>query len=326
MPDEDLLLDNVQPVFGTGIVGVCDICHARQAVIVLSKERYKLCVQDFLNKSWLRTTEKPGALTLPFSSFTEYVPTRAVPGGQAISVRLKPTKTVKHPLVTIVTDIFGPTAEVLEAGIRFARAGYEVVIPDIGRTPGFGLPKHMFDWSMNALTGTVPISASKRERLFKVVDVCRRKALEDITVDPSHQAIFGISYGGALALAYATESTDLSAVVLAYPDGLPPQSRLATLKAPVFVMCGGKDKAAGTSSSKLESAAKKWGFPVEVCKIDGADRRFLSRDDPKYRVQVAEAGWRVMMFYLKDKFEPPPAAPAKPAPPAAAPTEAPKPA
>ena len=61
MRDDDRLLNLTDAEFGTGVVGVCDICGTRQAVIVLKKERFKLCVLDFLNKTWLKTDKKPGS-------------------------------------------------------------------------------------------------------------------------------------------------------------------------------------------------------------------------------------------------------------------------
>jgi carboxymethylenebutenolidase len=313
MPDEDLLLDIAKPEFGSGIVGVCDICHARQAVVVLTKERFKLCVQDFLNKAWIRSTEKPGALTLPFSSTTDFVQTSSVPGGVALSVHLKPTKTAKHPMVTVVPDVFGLTTQVLEAGIRFARAGYEVVMPDIARTPGFGLPKFIMERGMRFVTGSIPVSLSRRERLFRVLDACRTVALKDESIDPSHQAVFGMSYGGALALAYAAEVPQLSAVAVAYPYSVSPASRLMTLKCPVFAMFGEKDSASSASCKKIRDAAAHWEAPIEFVVVPGASHHFLSREHSAYKVAAAEAGWREILAFLKDRLETPPKPPA-PAP------------
>jgi dienelactone hydrolase len=324
MPDEDLLLDIAKPEFGSGVVGVCDVCHSRQAVVVLSKERFKLCVQDFLNKAWIRTTEKPAALTLPFSSTTDFIQTSAVSGGIALSVHLKPTKTAKHPLVTVVPDVFGLTTQVLEAGIRFARAGYEVVMPDIARTPGFGLPKFIMERGMRFVTGSIPVSQSRRERLFRVLDACRNAALKDESVDPKHQAVFGMSYGGALALAYASEVPELAGVAVAYPYAVSPESKLVALNCPVFALYGENDRSSAASCMKLKKASASWSVPIDLAVVPSASHHFLSREHQPYNVPVAEAGWQEILAFLKDRLEPPP--PPKPVAPAPAPPPAAKPA
>ena len=77
MTDEDLLHHRPNSEFGSGVIGACDICGRRQAVIVLQKERYQLCVLDFLNKSWTGSTKKPGAPLPPYRSERIWFPTRA---------------------------------------------------------------------------------------------------------------------------------------------------------------------------------------------------------------------------------------------------------
>ena len=94
--DDDQMLD-LPPVFGSGIIGVCDICGTRQAVIVLSKERFKLCVLDFLNKSWIKSDKKPGAPLPPYRSGPGLVPDRLDQVRDGPGIVLSPTKTVKQP-------------------------------------------------------------------------------------------------------------------------------------------------------------------------------------------------------------------------------------
>ena len=137
MPDEDLLLQGLPDrEFGAGVVGVCDVCHKRQAVIILSRERFKLCVLDFLNKNWVKSDQVPEAFTIPFTSTTDFISTSTVPGGILHAIRLRPSKIVKHPLVVIAPDPVGVTTQTIEAAVRFVREGYEVVFPDTGRIPG----------------------------------------------------------------------------------------------------------------------------------------------------------------------------------------------
>lgn len=313
MPDEDLLLDRPKSEFGAGIVGVCDICHKRQAVIVLEKERYKLCVMDFLNKSWIRTSEKPTADTFPFSSFTEYVNTPAIPGGVAVSIRIKPTKATKHPLVLIMADPLGITQQNIEAAVRFARAGFEVVMPDFGRIQG---PGYAFDAAVGRSTrvffGNVLLPNWKRHRLFRVMDACRRSALQDGMIDPTKQALFGAGYGGALALAYAAETEGLKAVALAYPYTVSPHGILSSINVPVRAVFGDSDHTTGHSLDVLKQLGKRWSLPVTVAAIQGGGHNFLSRDIRNYDVRAAEDGWKELLVFLKSNLEPPPPPPKTP--------------
>ena len=326
MPDEDLLLDIPHPEFGAGVVGVCDICHSRQAVIVLNKERFKLCVLDYLNKGWIRSDEKPAATTLPFVSTSEFVDSPAAPGGVAVSIHLKSLKTVKHPLVTIVPDVLGITAEVLEAAIRFARAGYDAVIPDLGRVPGVGLFDYGFQRGMHLVTGSVPVNTSRRARLFRVVDVCRVKALEDPMVDPKRQAVFGIGYGGALALAYAAETPDISGVALAYPRAVTPGAVLRAISCPVLAVYGEEDERSGHGFGRLKADAEAAGMDLHVSVIDGTAHAFFDRANRDFSVPAAEAGWSEILTFLKARLEPPPTVLKPTPPPVTKPSPPPKPA
>ncbi|MGA8710235.1 MAG: dienelactone hydrolase family protein, partial [Thermoplasmata archaeon] len=142
MRDDDRLLNLTDAEFGTGVVGVCDICGTRQAVIVLKKERFKLCVLDFLNKTWLKTDKKPGVPALIYRSERVTFETGAVTSGKALAIVLSPTKVVKHPVVLLTPDVYGITTTLLDAAIRFAHEGFEVMIPDIVKTEGLGSGHH----------------------------------------------------------------------------------------------------------------------------------------------------------------------------------------
>ena len=120
MTDADLMLTLPDLEFGSGIVGVCDVCGKRQAVIVLQKERYKLCVIDFLNKKWIGSSAKPGVPAPLFRSERIFFPTTSVKAGQAQAVVLSPTRVVKHPAVLITPDVHGLTTAILDGAIRLA--------------------------------------------------------------------------------------------------------------------------------------------------------------------------------------------------------------
>ncbi len=307
MPDEDLLLKDVPDrEFGVGVVGVCDVCDQRQAVIILSRERFKLCVLDFLNKSWIKSDEVPRAFTLPFTSTTDFIPTSAVPGGVLHAIRLRPSKAVKHPLILIAPDPVGVTTQTIEAAVRFVRAGYEVIFPDTGRIPGLSFA---ISFAMNRgfrfWKGTVLMPTTRRDRVLKVLDVCRRYALQDEMVDPTRQAVYGASYGGAVALAYAAETEGLKAVALAYPYSVSPVGRLSSIQAPVHAVYGTADMRAGTSSVALQRNLTRFGVRYTTTVLRGVGHNFLGRDEKTYRVRSAERAWKDLLGFVHSQFEPP---------------------
>lgn len=312
MTDEDLMLEGPPGEFGSGVVGVCDICHQRQAVIVLSKERFKLCVIDFLNKAWIKTDAKPAAPTPPFTSSREYLPTRAVPGGRAPVVVLSPTKQVKRPSVLVVPEVFGLTTQVLEAGVRLAHEGYEVILPDFAKTPGVNLATYAKLRGYRMLFDSVPVSQTRREPYLRVLEDCRLHVRSRPMVDPTHFGVLGISYGGALALAYAAQTPEVETVALAYPFMIRPTGWLQALRASVLAVYGADDNVAAPSLLLLREAARRYGFPFESLVLPGARHHFLNRDSKAYRLPEAELAWTRMMAHMKVSLQPPKVAPTPP--------------
>jgi carboxymethylenebutenolidase len=312
LTDEDLLLETPSGEFGSGVVGVCDICHQRQAVIILSKERFKLCVIDFLNKAWVKTEAKPAAAIPPFTSSREYLPSRAVPGGRAPVVVLSPTKVVKRASVLVVPEVFGLTTQVLEAGVRLAHEGFEVILPDFAKMPGVNLLTYARLRGYRMLFDSVPVSQSHREAYLRVLDDCRRYVKSRPLVDPTHFGVLGISYGGALALAYAAQTPEVGTVALAYPFMIRPASWLQSLKAPVLAVYGSEDNVAAPSLILLREAAQRYGFPFESLVLPGVRHHFLNRDLKSYRLPEAELAWARLMAHMKAGLQPPKVIPTPP--------------
>ena len=186
--------------------------------MVLSKERFKLCVIDFLNKTWIKTDKKPGVPARLYRSERVTFDTGATSAGKAQAVVLSPTKAAKHPVVLLTPDTYGITTTLLDAGIRFAREGYEVLIPDIVKTDGRGAALHLATRSSAQLRGGVAVNSPQ----------CRQppaplRGRPQLPSQPGDgrperkRPLFGTSYGGSLALALAAQDTKLAAVALAYP-------------------------------------------------------------------------------------------------------------
>jgi dienelactone hydrolase len=321
--DEDLLLPDYPEVFGSGVIGVCDICGKRQAVIVLQKERFKLCVLDFLNKSWLATTVKPGAPLPPYRSERVWFDTAVSKSGRSSAIDLTPTKVVRHPTVLITPDVYGLTTVLLDAAIRFAKDGYEVLLPEIGKTPGIGFPEHLAIRSGAYLGRGVPLPSPRTRKLIlyfqDALAFLRTRAL----VDPDKAALFGAGFGGSLAIGVAGEEQKLTALVVAYPMPVSPSDYVDLLTAPLLFVDAGRDGASRRARHLLETRAAQLGAAVEFADFPQARRNFLARDLRAYNLPAAEAAWGRILAFLKARLQPPPPKPPAPpriVPPTAAPS------
>jgi len=336
MRDDDRLLNLPEVEFGSGVIGVCDICGSRQAVIVLSKERYKLCVLDFLNKTWIKTDKKPGAPAPLYRSDRVWFDTGAVASGRAQAIVLSPTKTVKHPVVLVTPDIYGITTTLLDAAIRFARDGFEVLLPDVFKTDGIG-PGHAVALRSSAqFRGGVAVESARVAQLLHLyVDALEHLRGREM-VDPGKAAVFGTSYGASLALGVAAQDTRLAAVVLAYPMPVRPADLAKLVSAPLLYVGGTADRSASKSRSQLAAIPATGKASFEFIEVPGARHNFLARDLSGYDVGRAEAAWARIEAFLKRQLLPPPpkppvmppkpptpASPSAPAPAVATPTGSP---
>jgi len=312
MRDDDRLLDYPNPEFGAGIIGVCDVCGTRQAVIVLTKERFRLCVIDFLNKAWLKTERKPTAPAPLYRSDRVFFETAAVPGGRAPAIVLSPTKVVRHPGVLVVPDIYGITTTVLDAAIRFAREGFEVIVPDFGKTDGLPAGPMILSRGSARLRGGVDTSSKEVQRLARLCDDALAHLLEREMVDTTKCTVFGTAFGGSVALAFAAQSTRPTAVAVAYPLPLRPPELAKLITAPLLCVVGTADRTGARAAAQLRRALP--GESLVIAEVAGARHQFLSRDLPSYDLAQAEAGWERIVGFVKARLMPPP--PPPPPPPA----------
>jgi dienelactone hydrolase len=311
--DQDLMLPDSPRIFGSGVIGVCDICGKRQAVIILQKERFKLCVLDFLNKSWLNTTIKPGAPLPPYRSERIWFDTAQSKSGQTSAIVLTPTKVVRHPTVLITPDVYGITTVLLDAAIRFAKDGYEVMVPEVSKTPGIGFSEHLATRAGAYAGGGVPLQSARTRKLVLYFQDALKCLRARPLADPDKTAVFGAGFGGSLALGVAGEEQKLSAVVLAYPVPVRPPGYVELVTAPSLFVDAGRDGASRRSRQAFESRAKRLASSIEYADFPGARRNFLAQDLGAYDLASAEAAWGRILAFLKSRLQPPP--PRPPAPP-----------
>ncbi|HEV2316172.1 MAG TPA: dienelactone hydrolase family protein [Thermoplasmata archaeon] len=323
MGDDDLLLADRSIPFGSGIIGVCDICGKRQAVIVLQKERFKLCVLDFLNKTWINSTTTPGRPLPPYRSERVWFPSDSSSTGQAQGILLTPTKQTKHPGVLVTPDVYGLTTMVLDAGIRLAREGYEVILPDVSKLDGLSPMDHLFLRADARVRGGIRVESPRVRKLVRLYNDALAYLRTRPLVDPTKIAVFGASYGASLGLAVAGENPGLSAVAVAFPLPVAPVGFLRLLNAPVLLVLGGRDGRARRAQQQLESELRPAGTPLETQVYPPAGHLFLARDVRGYDLASAESAWTKTLAFLRDRLVPPPPKPPPPKPTPAGPPSAP---
>lgn len=329
MTDQDLMLPDTTLPFGSGIVGVCDICGTRQAVVILAKERYQLCVLDFLNKSWTESKAVPGRPLPPYRSERCWFETGATATGTGQGVLLTPTKPVRHPAVLVTSDLYGLTTMVLDGGLRLARAGFEVFLPDVGKLDGRVPLDHLGLRLDVRFRGGVRMESARVRRLLGYYADALKFLRSRPMVDPKKLGVFGAEYGASLAVAVAGEERELAAVALATPRPVHPEAYLRLLNAPVLLLAGGHDRAGATARRQLAAAQTAGAFDLEIGEFARAGPLFLARDSSGYELVTAEEGWnRIISFFTARLMPPPPKPPAPPVtkapaiPPAPAPAPA----
>lgn len=306
MRDDDTLLTTPGLEFGSGVIGVCDVCHKRQAVIVLEKERFQLCVIDFLNKTFVNSKEKPGRPLPPYHSERIWFDTTATPNHRAPAIVLRPTKPVKHPVVLVTPDIYGLTTTVLDAGIRLAREGYEVMLPDVGKTAGVGPSDHLSLRRGAIFGGGVAVDSSRVRHLVTLYADALRALRAREMVDPAKTALVGISYGAALATALAGEDRQVAALALAYPVPIRPPEFLKLVTAPTLVITPGRDRRAVAARTQFAGALGRKEITAEFLDLAHGQNNFLARDLPAYDLPLAEQAWARLLAFVKERFAPPP--------------------
>ncbi len=312
MRDDDRLLNLPHVEYGSGVIGVCDVCGVRQAVIVLQKERFKLCVLDFLNKTWTHTKNAPGAPLPPYRSERIWYSTTALPGGRAPALLLSPTRPVRHPVALVTPDLYGITTSLLDGAIRLAREGFEVMLPDIAKSDGIGPGTH---WSLRAgsrFGGGVPSSSPAVRTLTGLYADALTALREREMVDPAKTALVGLSYGGSLATILASQAASVGALALAYPVPLSPPELPRLVTAPVFLALGGRDRIALRSRDQWLEARRSAGLDLELLELPEARGLYLSRDLREYDLAAAERTWSALLGFLKGRLLPPPPKPPAP--------------
>jgi carboxymethylenebutenolidase len=230
---------------------------------------------------------------------------------------LTPTKPTRHPGILITPDVFGITTTLLDGAIRFAREGFEVLLPDVAKMDSIGPGHHLALRGGVRIRGGIGTSGRKVESFTSLYEESLAYLRGRDLVDPNKTALFGASYGASLALSLAARDNRLAAVVLAYPMPVQPAELSRLVTAPLLYIGGSSDRWAARARHQLDSARGGAKSPFQFEDIAGARHGFLSRDLSAYDLPLAEQAWTRILAFLKQQL-----LPAPPKPPAAPPPKA----
>lgn len=313
MTDEDLVRAGAPPEFGSGVIGICDVCKKRQAVIILAEERFQLCVLDFLNKSWVGSKAVPGRPLPLYRSERVWFPTEFAGGTPAPAILLTPTKEVRRPAVIVIPEAYGLTTTLLDAGIRLARAGIEVLLPDVGKTKGLTLRDDLALRLGPRFRGGVLLDSDRLRRwtglYVDALQFLRSRPL----VDPDRCGAFGVSNGSALAIGLAAQDRKLAALAVVSPVPIRPPEFVRALTAPLFAVVAEKDVRGHRATAGWPQPATGGGTPsAQVAALPKVGPTFLSRDLRGYDLASAERAWTLVLEFFRGRLFPPPPKPPPP--------------
>ena len=225
-----------------------------------------------------------------------------VAGTRIPAYEARPEASGRHPIVVVISGFTGNSEQHKDVVRRFAHAGFYAISPELYHREG-GMQGKSFQDMARISSG-----------------VTRAQYLGDIRAGAEHAkaqswaradrlGVTGFCGGGALALHFTAESSDVAAAVPWYghlkrvfsdAPGVDAFSLVPKLKCPVLGLYGGKDTGIPAEDvRKFESELKKSNSSVEFVIYPDAQHAFFSDDRPQvYLKAAAEDGWKRCMGFF----------------------------
>ncbi len=217
----------------------------------------------------------------------------------------RPTKGGKHPVVVLISEIFGLHEYIRDTARRLAKAGYVVIAPDFFVRAGD--PSTMTDYP--AIMKIVATASDAQ--VAGDIDATITYLKAQPWADTKRMAITGYCWGGAVVWETVARRPDLKAGVAWYgrissgmspdPANKNPIDVVADLKAPVLGLYAEKDSGIPlTDVEKMKAALKAAGKTTsDIVVYPGAQHGFHADYRPSYNKEAAEAGWARMLAFFK---------------------------
>lgn len=217
----------------------------------------------------------------------------------------RPTKGGKHPVVVLISEIFGLHEYIRDTARRLAKAGYVVIAPDFFVRAGD--PSTMTDYpaimKIVATASDVQVAGD--------IDAAITYLKAQPWADTKRMAITGYCWGGSVVWETVARRPDLKAGVAWYgrissgmspdPANKNPIDVVADLKAPVLGLYAEKDSGIPLADvEKMKAALKAAGKTAsDIIVYPGAQHGFHADYRPSYNKEAADAAWARMLAFFK---------------------------
>jgi carboxymethylenebutenolidase len=217
----------------------------------------------------------------------------------------RPTKSGKHPVIVLISEIFGLHEYIRDTARRLAKAGYVVIAPDFFVRAGD--PSTMTDFP--AIMKIVATASDAQ--VAGDIDAAITYLKAQPWADTSRMAITGYCWGGAVVWETVARRPDFKAGVAWYgrlssgmspdPANKNPLDLVAELKAPVRGLYAEKDSGIPlTDVEKMKAALKAAGKTTsDITVYPGAQHGFHADYRPSYNKEAAEDAWAKMLAFFK---------------------------
>jgi carboxymethylenebutenolidase len=201
-----------------------------------------------------------------------------------------PERKSAAPAVIVIHEIFGLTDWEPTVADRLAKEGFVAVVPDLlsskhGKSPA------------DPDAGRKLIGELEPERITADLNAVSNYVNGLPAVAKNQIGTIGFCWGGGQSFRYATNNSDLKAVVVAY--GPPPDTAdMKRIKAPVLGIYGENDQRINASLPEVTAAMTSAGktFTSEV--YPGTGHGFLKPGRQGYDTPEREKAWqRILEFY-----------------------------
>ena len=192
--------------------------------------------------------------------------------------------------VVVIQEWWGLNEHIKDIAGRYAAVGFTAIAPDLYRGKLAANPEEAGKM-MNALD-----IGDGLDTIKNALDAAAEK------YGFRHFGITGFCMGGTYALRAACELEGISAAAPFYGD-IPPEEILQNLTAPTIFISGTKDGWINTEKvASLESAAEKFGLPIESVKYE-ADHAFFNDTRPEvYDETAAQDAWAKVIRHFNDNL------------------------
>jgi carboxymethylenebutenolidase len=215
--------------------------------------------------------------------------------GEAVSGYMsRPKGDDKHPGIVVVHEWRGINDHIRDVARKLATAGYVALVPDLlsrrGGTASFSTPEAATEALLKIDQETILNDLAGAANYLKRQSFVRAEKI----------GVIGFCWGGGKALAFTTQSKDLSASVIYYGDNPRNLDDVKNITAAVLGQYGGADERITSGVPKLEAAMKKYGKSFEYKIYPGAPHAFNNDTNPRsYREEAAKEAWSRTLAFFK---------------------------